>query len=294
METNITDILKEATNDLLTEEVLQQIELAFESAVDEKAAIHVEKALTEQDEEHATKLETLLESIDNDHTKKLHRVVEAVTSNHTEKLKEVITKYEGALNEEANGFKADVVDNISNYLDLYLEEKVPAQEIAEAVKAKKAQHLVSELRNTLGVDMALAQESISEAVIDGKQQLDESVSAINQLEEHNTQLTAELVKTRAHILLSEKTEGLADDKKTYIFKVLSGKSEKFINENFDYTLKLFDKTEEQRLEQYKKEAASSAQASEVDRVITESPEPSDESVVNEQTEPYYMRELQKW
>ena len=284
METNITDILKEATNDLLTEEVLQQIELAFESAVDEKAAIHVEKALTEQDEEHAAKLETLLESIDNDHTKKLHRVVEAVTSNHTEKLKEVITKYEGALNEEANGFKADVVDNISNYLDLYL----------EAVKAKKAQHLVSELRNTLGVDMALAQESISEAVIDGKQQLDESASAINQLEEHNTQLTAELVKTRAHILLSEKTEGLADDKKTYIFKVLSGKSEKFINENFDYTLKLFDKTEEQRLEQYKKEAASSAQASEVDRVITESPEPSDEPVVNEQTEPYYMRELQKW
>jgi hypothetical protein len=290
---NITDILKEATNDLLTEDVLKQIEEAFEHAVEEKASIHVEKALTEQDDEHAEKLERLLEAIDNDHTKKLHRVVEAVTQNHTEKLHTVASKYQNVLHEEAGQFKGELVDNISDYLDVYLEEKLPAQEIAEAVKAKKAEHLVGQLRSTLGVDLALANESIATAIVDGKQQIDESVNTISQLNEHNDELTNELIKARSHILLTEKTDGLPENKTKYLFKVLSGKSEKFINENFDYTLKLFDKTEEERLEQYKQEASSEPEEM-VDRVITETVDPSNDEVVPEQTQPSYMSELQKW
>ena len=295
--TPITDILKEATNDILTEEVLTQIEEAFYTAVEEKASIHVEKALTEQDDEHAAKLETLLEAIDNDHTKKLHRVVDAVTQNHTEKLVEVVNKYQGTLNEEAVSFKDELVDNISSYLDVYLEEKLPVEQIAEAVKTKKAEHLIEQLRNTLGVDLALAQESIAEAVVDGKSQLDESTQTIDQLNEHNEELTSELIKARSHILLSEKTVDMPDNKKTYVFKVLGGKSEKFINENFDYTLKLFEKTEEERLEQYKQEAQQPVEEL-VDRVITEDVEPQQEEVVNESTEaaarPYYMDELSRW
>jgi hypothetical protein len=290
---NITDILKEATNDILTEEVLQQIEEAFNTAVEEKASIHVEKALVEQDDEHAGKLETLLEAIDNDHTKKLHRVVGAVTDNHTGKLKEVISMYQNTINEEASGFKNDLVENISTYLDVYLEEKVPEQEIAEAVKTKKAEHLVEQLRNALGVDMALAQESIASAVVDGKQQIDQSSTAIHQLNEHNDQLTDELIKARSHILLSEKTLDLADGKKNYIFKVLAGKSEKFINENFEYTLKLFDKTEEERLEQYKQEAQQPVEQM-AERVITEQIDPSEQDHSQKQKEPYYMSELQRW
>ena len=291
---NITDILKEATNDVLTEEVLQSIEEAFNVAVEEKASIHVEKALTEQDEAHATKLETLLEAIDNDHTKKLHRVVEAVTQNHYGKLQEVVSMYQNTLNEEAGSFKDTLVENISQYLDVYLEEKCPAEQIAEAVKAKKAETLVEQLRKTLGVDLALANESIAEAVVDGKKQIDESSSALQQVNEHNEQLANELVKARSHILLSEKTAGLPQNKTNYLFKVLCGKSEKFINENFDYTLKLFDKTEEERLEQYKAEAQESSQM--VDRVITEQVEPAQNEVIEEQAgkEPYYMSELKKW
>lgn len=295
--TPITDILKEATNDILTEEVLTQIEEAFNTAVEDKASIHVEKALTEQDDEHAAKLETLLEAIDNDHTKKLHRVVDAVTQNHTEKLVEVVNKYQGTLNEEAVSFKDELVENISSYLDVYLEEKLPVEQIAEAVKTKKAEHLIEQLRNTLGVDLALAQESIAEAVVDGKSQLDESTQTIDQLSEHNEELTSELIKARSRILLSEKTVDMPDNKKTYVFKVLGGKSEKFINENFDYTLKLFEKTEEERLEQYKQEAQQPVEEL-VDRVITEDVEPQQEEVVNESTEaaarPYYMDELSRW
>jgi hypothetical protein len=290
---NITDILKEATNDVLTEEVLQQIEEAFNTAVEEKSSIHVEKALVEQDDVHATKLETLLEAIDNDHTKKLHRVVDAVTQNHTNKLKGVIGMYQNTINEEAGGFKDELVNNISTYLDVYLEEKVPEQEIAEAVKAKKAEHLVGQLRNALGVDMALAQDSIAEAVVDGKHQIDKSSEAIVQLNEHNEELTHELIRARSHILLSEKTIDIPQNKKNYIFKVLAGKSEKFINENFDYTLKLFDKTEEERLEQYKQEAAKPAEKL-AERVITEEIDASREVVTEEASKPYYMDELQRW
>ncbi len=294
---NITDILKEATNDLLTEDVLKQIEEAFEHAVKEKASIHVEKALTEQDEAHAEKLETLLETIDNDHTKKLHKVVEAVTKNHTEKLKNVVGRYQATLNEEAGSFKDELVGNISTYLDVYLEEKLPEQEIAEAVRSKKAEHLVEQLRDTLGVDMAMAKQSIASAVVDGKEQIDQSAETIGQLNEHNVELTQELIKARSHILLTEKTNGLPASKSNYIFKVLTGKSEKFINENFDYTLKLFDKTEEERLEQYKQEAEA-APAEMVDRVITEDITPNNEEVIEEQvtdaTQPSYMTELQRW
>ncbi len=292
---NIANILKEATNDVLTEETLQTIQEAFNSAVEERASLHVEKALVEQDDEHAKKLETLLEAIDNDHTKKLHRVVDAVTQNHAGKLQEVVGMYQNTLNEEAGSFKDTIVENISSYLDVYLEEKVPEQAIAEAVKTKKAEQLVENLRNVLGVDLALAQESIASAVVDGKEQIDQSTETIGQLNEHNDELTKELIRARSHILLTEKTDGITESKRNYIFKVLSGKSEQFINENFDYTIKLFDKSEEERLVQYKNEARAPAEQLQ-DRVITEEVDVSKTEVIEEQAqrEPYYMSELTKW
>jgi len=295
---NITSILKEATNDLLTDEVLKQIEEAFDQAVTDRAQINVEKALTEQDESHAEKLERLLEAIDRDHTDKLERVVEAVTQNHAQKLKQVVHRYETTLNEEANTFKADLVDQISSYMDVYLEEKVPAEDIQQAVKNKKAQAAINHLRESLGVDLALSQESIRTAIIDGKQQLSESTTVNQQLVNEKQDLEQELLLVKSQMLLSEKTQDFADSKKKYLFKVLGGKSEKFINENFDYTVNLFEKTEEQRLEQYKAQAEKSKQT--VDRPIIEKVDEQVERVVTESTEQQpstnsaYMSELSKW
>ena len=53
METNISKTLKEATKDILTEDVLKELESAFESSVNEKVQIHVEKALAEQDADYS-------------------------------------------------------------------------------------------------------------------------------------------------------------------------------------------------------------------------------------------------
>ena len=95
--------------------------------------MHVEKALAEQDELYSNKLKQLLEAIDKDHSVKLEKVVSAIDADRAEKLKMVVSKYETALNEDANKFKEQLVESISDYLDAYLAEAVPAEEIQEAV-----------------------------------------------------------------------------------------------------------------------------------------------------------------
>jgi hypothetical protein len=95
---NISSVLREATKDILTEDVLKEIEAAFNSTVNERVQLHVEKALSEQDADYSKKLETLVEAIDTDHTDKLKKVVEAIDADRAEKLKTVVEKYETALN----------------------------------------------------------------------------------------------------------------------------------------------------------------------------------------------------
>lgn len=261
--TSMKEALKQATNDLLTEDTLDVIEESFNEAVTEKVNIHVEKALIEQDEDHAQKLEKLLESIDSDHTKKLERIVEAITANHTQKLKSVAEKFNNVLNNEATDFKTDLVDKVSNYLDVYLEESVPTAHIEQAMKNNHAIRTLQEMRKSLAVDQAMVTESIRDAVLDGKKRIDESASTAEQLVEENKQLSGELIKIKSTVLLEQKTKDLPETKKNYLFKVLSEKTPEFINENFDYTLKLLEKTEEERLLEFEKQAKESR--SNVDR-----------------------------
>ena len=56
---NIKQILSEATNGALNEEVLSEIENVFNQKVIDKAGLHVEQALIEQDELYTEKLKQL-------------------------------------------------------------------------------------------------------------------------------------------------------------------------------------------------------------------------------------------
>ena len=292
---NITDVLKEAAGDILTEEVLGQIETVFNEAIEERVSLQVEKALIEQDETHATKLEKLLEAIDDDHTGKLEKIVEAIDQNHSRKLAAVVKKYESAVGDDAGAFKNTLVESISTYLDEYLEELVPTESINEAVKNKKAITVLEGLRKNLAVDFALSKEYIKDAITDGKTQLDEATKRDAALTEQNQILSEKVQRLESHILLSEKTAGLPGEKATYIHRMLSDKSVDFITENFDYTVRLFDKTEEEKLEEYKKE--SKTKTASVDRPIVE-------NVNNKQSETtdnkyahvnnLYMGELEKF
>lgn len=244
------DLLKTIPADVISEDTLNAIETAF----NERVSLHVDKALAQQDELYAEKLQKLIQAIDADHTAKLNRVVEAIDLNNTEKLKAVITKYETELNEGASSFKNSMVDTVSDYLDVYLEEACPISEIKEAVRNKQALIVLENLRKALAVDSALMQDTIREAVLDGKTQIDESKATIETLTAHNEALQAELDRVRADFILEQKTVEMPAKKKEYLKRVLSDKSAKFIQENFDYTAKLFDKKETERLNVLKEEA----------------------------------------
>ena len=272
----------------LSPESMTEIQNAIEEKVQSKVQIHVEKALNEQDELYSNKLSQLLEAIDKDHSAKLEKVVEAIDADSAQKLKLVINKYEKIVNEDAKNFKSQLVESISDYLDAYLEEAVPAEEIQEAVRNKKAVKVLESLRNHLAVDAALQKESIKEAILDGKTQINEASSKLESVVVENATLKKELQAIKANLLIEQRTQNLDEQQKKHIKKVFTNKSADFIAENFDYTLKLFDKKSNSRLESLKEEALS--ESSNVDRVVLEQNEVVNENV---ETSPY-LRELSKY
>jgi len=279
MSNDIKTVLKEATKDLLTEETLNSIQQAFDTAVKERTTIHTEKALLEQDNEYADKLEKLVNAIDRDHTRKLNRVMEAIDVNHSKKLKMIVESYEKQLNSDAKRFKGDMVNTLSKYLDKYLDEKIPAQSIQEATKNNRASLVLEEVKKILAVDHAMAQESIREAVVDGKNTIDELQQSINELSKKNKQLSEAFVVTKAQLLVEQKISNLEEEKKSYMHKMLENKSPKYISENFDYILSLYDKNEEATLSVLKEQATATANVAdaEVPAVVTES---ADQPVVD--------------
>ena len=296
MAKDIKQTLKEGTKDILSEEALDEIQAAFTAAVDEKASLQLEAALTKQDEEHADKVSQLLEAIDKDHTEKLDRIVEAVTENHTQKLKMVIERYQGETGQNASVFKEGLVDSVSNYLDLYLEKTFPQDMLEEAVQNKRSENVLAEVRKILAVDMALAKDEIKDAVVDGKKRIDEATTKLDEVELENTKLLSELNTLKAEKTLSDLSTNLPEHKKKYVQKVLGTKSADFITENFDYTLELFDKETAKNEEVLKEEAIQQTQGT-VDSVIE--PVVVEESAEEPQEEGgkqfnSYMNELGKY
>jgi hypothetical protein len=292
MQNNISELLKAATKDILTEDVLKEIESAYEASVDAKVQLHVEKALNEQDEDYANKLENLLEAVDADHTAKLKKVVTALDADRANKLKQIVEKYEAALTAEATNFKSEMIDQVSNYLELYLEDKLPMSEIQEAVNNKRAASVLNEMRNMLSVDMALAQESIRDAVVDGKTRIDEAAQQLETANKRVATLTEQLNTVNASLILEKKISSLDEDKKKYMKKMLSSKSAKFIAENFDYTLGLYEKSEEERFNNLVTEAREEAVITAVDRPVIEE---SVETPANEDRSfNLYLNELHKY
>ena len=268
MAKDIKETLKEGTKDLLSEDALNEIEQFFNAAVEERSGLHVEAALAKQDEDHATKVGHLLEAIDDDHTKKLKRIVEAINENHTQKLKKVVDRFKVSLNEEANEFKGSVVSNMSNYLDLYLEKVFPADMLEEALNNKRANNVLAEVRKLLAVDMALAKNEIRDAIVDGKDQINEASQKLDQVEKENETLKGQLESIKSQAVLEKLSSNLPDHKKKYVQKVLNGKKAEFITENFEYTLDLFDKEQETQNEVLVEEAKTQVKGN-VDAVVEE-------------------------
>jgi|TARA_R110000751_G_scaffold71980_2_gene145997 hypothetical protein len=265
------NLLPKELQDVLTEESVSVIETALK----EKVELSVEAALTSQDELYAEKLEELVTRIDSDHTSKMHTVVEAVDKNNANKLVQVIRKYETELNEGASGFKDQLVESISGYIEEYIDEAMPVAAIEEATKNKTAYSVLTNLRSVLAVDSSLMSESVKEAIVDGKSQIDELKSEFAKIKQENEHLKEAYNKTSAKLVLEQKVSSYSDKKAVYLKKVLSDKSAKFITENFEYTARLFDKKEKEQMAVIREEAISNRTVkADAPRIVEEKVKPS--------------------
>lgn len=253
-------ILQEQFKDLITEDTLTAVHEAFEQAVnekaDKKAELQVEAALNKVDEEHSEKLQKLVEAIDADHTSKLKKLVETIDFDHSVKLKkvlskideehtlklqQVIEKYETTLNEEAETFRSRLVDEVSNYLDLYIEKVIPTEQVNEAVENIRARKTLEQVRQLVAIDENFIDSEVKEALVDGKRTIDSLRKELNEALEANTELNYKLNRSEAALLLEDKTKDLPDAAKSYVNKLLKGKSPEYIQENYQYVVEMFEK-----------------------------------------------------
>lgn len=266
------ELLPTELQDVLTEESVETIETALKEKVD----LSVEAALAGQDELYAEKLEALIKQIDKDHTVKMHQIVEAVDRNNAAKLGNVIKKYETELNESASGFKETLVESISTYIEEYIDEAIPMTSIEEATRNNTAMTVLNNLRSTLAVDSSLMSESVKTAIIDGKNEMDELKAEIAELKKANETLNENYNQAKSAAFLENRCAKFSDKKSAYLKKVLSDKSPRFIEENFEYTARLFDRKEKEQLEVIREEAISNrtVKADAPKTVVAEKAKPS--------------------
>lgn len=288
MKKNFKNLFSEEVQGLITEDTLNAIEEAF----NEKVQLSVDSALLEQDEIYATKLQHLLGELDKDRSKKLVRLVEAIDKKNASQLVKMVRLYERQNKTLAKGFQANVVKTISGYLDEYLTESLSKFDFPQAVKNQSAYRVLENLRRTLAVDATLMKESVKTAIVDGKDKM-------TKLETENAELKTQLrglqesnQKIQVSMLLESKTAKLPDSKKNFLKKALGDKSVEFINENFDYTLRLFEKQEKSKLDGLKDEALKNRQ---VQPDVVPTPKVVEEKVnknVDDKTD-MYLQELKK-
>ena len=245
----LADILNTIDKNILSEDTATAIASAFESAVNEKVSsrvgLEVEKALKEQDEDHANKLKALIEQIDNDHSGKLQQVVSAINENHAEKLSQVVSFYRKAINEKAEKFSNKIVEEMSNYLDLYLDKIIPQDQLSEAVANVTAKTQLEQIKRILSLDASGLNDSIKGAIIEGKNTIDSLRSQLQEAHQANQQLVESMTQTKSSLLIEQKTKGMPSSKKEFVSKILSDKSPAYIEENFNYVVQMFEREDRQ-------------------------------------------------
>lgn len=267
---DIKNILNEQFKDLITEDTLKIIEEAFTQAVEEKSKEKVnletenvkakldesytaklQEAVDFIDKDHTAKLKKLVEAIDTDHAVKLQKLIKAIDKKHTGMLKKVVEKYENELKNEAKGFQERLVEEISNYLDLYIDKTIPADQINEAVKNIKASTQLNQIRQIVGITEEFVDSEVKEALVDGKKTIDSLKTELNGVLKENAELSQRASKAEAYILLESKTSDMPSAKKAFVVKLLGNKKPEYIEENFSYVVDMFEKQNQEEVDQAK-------------------------------------------
>jgi len=178
-------------------------------AIDSDHAAKLENLMEAIDTDHAEKLQNLVEAIDDDHTDKLQAMLEAIDADHVAKLKAVIKKYETETEDR-------IVEGVSDYLDTYIEESMPSNELADLAKLQRLEEAYTQIRKIVAVNDDFIQEEVKEAMIDAKIQLDEKQSKIDSLLAEKVQMRKEFRQFEAQQVLEEKTKDMPAKKRAYV------------------------------------------------------------------------------
>jgi hypothetical protein len=285
----IKNILNEQFKDLISEETLNTIEEVFQQAVEDKSKekIQLEANSIKQklDESYTAKLELVIEKIDTDHTAKLKKLVEAIDTDHavklqklvkgidkkhTQMLQQVVEKYETQMGEEAKGFQDRLVEEVSNYLDLYIDKNLPKKQISEAVNNIKAVKQLSQIRQIVGISEEFVDTEVKEALVDGKKTIDSLRAELNEALKENAQLNHRANKAESSIILEKKTSDMPSAKKQFVTKLLGNKAPQYIEENFSYVVAMFEKESQEEIDEVKESVKQQfTKTPQVDRQIIE-------------------------
>lgn len=294
---DIQELLKEATKDTLSEENLEKIVEAVDKKAQElvneqkeKNDLHVEAALAKQDSEYAEKLRSLLEKIDEDHSNKLRTLLESMDKKHTAALRQLLGRYKSKYIAESKEFRDSLVKKMDKYFDIVVEKSIPQKELQEAVENTHARKLVEEFAQMIGIDKVKQTKLVREGIEDAKSQITTLKEKVSELENERKSILNEKTEIQREKLLEEKSKGLPRIKKEYLKRVLGSKSINFINENFDYTLELFEKEEDSESDLIKEQAMKQS------KVIKENVDRPKKQVIEEDNEPIdpYVEALQGW
>jgi hypothetical protein len=275
---NLKAILENLDKSIISEETATAIAEAFETAVNEKVnsriTLEVESVKSQIDEDHAKKLETLLVAIDNDHTEKLQHVVEAINTDHTTKLEKLAGFYRKALNEKASDFSNKMIDEVSNFIDIYLEKAIPANQLQEAVANTYARTQLDKIRSIVGIDQDLIDGGIKSTIAEGKKAVDSLNEKLNESYKENEALYEKLKSIESTVILEQKISGMPNAKKNFIVNLLNDKDSSYIEENFNYVVEMFERSEQEAASELVSEAKATAKTRDAkiptSSVVTES------------------------
>ncbi len=264
---NIEKILESIGKDILTDEVKKSLADSFNEAVEltskNRIDLVVENELKKMDDEHSGKLEALIEAIDEDHTKKFKAVIQKLDEGHTAKLTNVIEKYENELKKGAEGLREELVSKVSNYLDLYITESIPTEQLKEAIENIRAKKMINEIKKIVAVDEEFISENFKEALKDGHETIEKLKGELNKTIKESAVLKQEILTTNSKILLESKIKDLPADKQKFVTKLLEGKKSDEIEANFKYVLDMYEKDDEDKREVLKESETKKS------KVITE-------------------------
>jgi hypothetical protein len=234
--------------EVLTEDAKSSIQEAFEAAVnskvEERVKLEVDNALSKIDEQHAASLTTLLEKVDEDHAKKFKIALQKLDEDHTKKLQNVVEHYENALKKDSIALREELENDISEFLDVYIENSIPTKEIRKAVENTQATRLLESIRQIVSVDERYINNNIKEALKDGKDKMISFQKKLNEQVKDNIELAKENRKLDAKLLLQEKTIDMPSAKKSFVYKLLESKSPEYIKSNFNYVVEMFEKDDD--------------------------------------------------